>query len=531
MKTFKILSVLTLCAMTSCSDDFLDKAPLNQKAVETFYKTPQDAFEGLVAAYDVLQAGDYGHIHMISEIASDNTFGGGGKSDGFGQNYWDWFRSENNHNASAWSKYYRGIYRSNIILANLEGVDWGTQQALKTQYESEARFLRAFYYFDLVRLFGNVPLITKPLNPDEYEQPQAAPSEVYAQIAEDLRFAADNLPATPYPAISSSDYGRVTKWAAEGLLGRVFLYYTGYYGEQDLAGIVTRAQALAYLEDVIDNSGHDLVPEFRRLWRAASWEAKDYVGEDNIETVFAIKYTFKGLGNFNLNSGNRWQKFLGLRNQNIYPYGGGWGFCPVTPELWNAYDPDDTRRAATIIDIQTETPDFISNDQRQYTGFAPKKYAPTADIVTTNGAEVVQPTVVTMGGNDQIDWFDDWVIIRFSDILLMASELRLSTGGDAQTPYDRVRDRAFGGNAPNLTANQANIMEERRLEFALEGLRYWDLLRQGMAVAKAAIDRDDAIEELKVVFRPETNGLFKIPESQINLSNGQMTQNPGWENF
>jgi starch-binding outer membrane protein, SusD/RagB family len=528
MKTYKILAAVAFLATMSCSDDFLEKEPLTEKTVETFYRTPQDALEGLVAAYDVLQSGDYGHILMVSEIASDNTFGGGGKGDGFGHNYWDWFRSENDLNANAWKKYYAGIYRSNVILANLDKVDWGTDANLKTQYESEARFLRAYYYFDLVRMFGNVPLITSPLSPGDYEQPQASPADVYKQIAEDLKFAADNLPATASGAVSSGDHGRVTKWAAASLLGRVFLYYTGYYSKPDLEGVVTSAQALAYVDDVITNSGHALVPDFHKLWRAASWEEKDYVGENNIETVWAIKYTFKGLGNFSLNSGNRWQKFLGIRNQNIHPYGGGWGFCTVTPELWNAYNEEDTRRTATIIDIETETPEFETDDQRQYSGFAPKKYAPTTDI-TASGE--VQPTVVTMGGNDLIDWFDDYVVIRFSDVLLMAAELRLVAGGDAQTPFDQVRDRAFGGNAPAVGVSKAAIMEERRLEFALEGLRYWDLLRQGMDVTKEAIDRSDAIEELQVTFRPETGGLFKIPESQISLSNGKMVQNPGWEGF
>jgi hypothetical protein len=531
MKTYKIFAALAFFGMVSCSDDFLDREPFDQKSVDNFYRTPQDAFEGLVSAYDVLQSGDYGHFIQVSEIASDNAFGGGGKSDGFGQNYWDWFRSENNHNATAWAKYYRGIYRSNVLIANLENVEWGTQEELKLQYESEARFLRAFYYFDLVRMFGNVPLVTTPLTPDEYEQPQASPVDVYKQIAADLKFAADNLPATAYASIAPSDYGRVTKWAAASLLGRVFLYYTGYYGKTEIESTLTQAQALAYIDDVVTNSGHDLVPDFRTLWRASSWEDKDYVGEDNVETVFAIKYTFKGLGNWGLNSGNRWQKFIGLRNQNIFPFGGGWGFCPVTPELFDAYDANDTRRSATIIDIENETPDFESDDQRQYTGYAPKKYAPTSDIIERDGEEVIQPTVVTMGGNDQIDWFDDWVVIRFADVLLMQAELRLGAGGDAQTPFERVRDRAFGGSAPGLGVTKGAIMVERRLEFALEGLRYWDLLRQGMSVAKAAIDRLDPVEELRVTFRSETGGLFKIPESQISLSNGNMVQNPGWEGF
>jgi len=527
----KHITILTLgiLMLGSCSEDFLEKEPSTQKTVETFYNTPQDAFEGLVAAYDILQQGDYGHFLMMSEIASDNCFGGAGKTDGFGHNYWDWFRTENNQNGNAWRKYFQGIYRSNTVLANLDKVEWGNQSELRTQYEAEARFLRAFFYFDVVRLFGNVPLITKPLEAGEYEQPQAPAEEVYKQIAEDLTFAIENLPATAFGSINPGDYGRATKWAAEAMMGRVFLFYTGYYQKADIAGIATRDQVRGYIDDVITNSGHALVPEYRRLFRAASWDTKDYVGEDNIETVFAIKYTLQGVNQWGLNSGNRWQKFLGLRNHNAYPYGGGWGFCTVNPKLWNAFADGDTRKTASIIDVVTEAPSFTPVDQRQYTGYAPKKYAPTTDKVMVDGSEVVISTVENMGGNDQINQFDDWVIIRYSDVLLMAAELRLDGGGDAQTPFNEVRNRAFNGTAPAVAVSKAAIMEERRFEFALEGLRYWDLLRQGIDVANQAIDNTDPVEEFVVDFRPETGGFFKIPESQVNLSNGSLNQNAGWE--
>lgn len=168
MKRYIILFVVVTAFLGACSDEFLETTPYDKKVIENFYKTPQDAFEGLVAAYDVLQSDDYGHIVLMSEIASDNAFGGGGKSDGFGHNYWDWFRAEIDQNALAWKKYYRGIYRANAILTNLDNVDWGNDEGLRNQYESEARFLRAYYYFDLVRLFENIPLLTAPLTPGDY---------------------------------------------------------------------------------------------------------------------------------------------------------------------------------------------------------------------------------------------------------------------------------------------------------------------------------------------------------------------------
>src|SRR5690606_352388 len=171
----------------------------------------------------------------------------------------DWFRAESDQNAGIWTKYYRGIYRSNVILSQLENVEWGDEQELKAQYEAEAKFLRAYYYFDLVRVFENVPLVTKPLEPGEFSVPQANPDSVYHLIAEDLKFAIENLPAITYQSMNASDYGRVTKWAAESLMGRVFLFYTDYYEKSDLVGVVNQQQAQGYIDDVIDNSGHGLV--------------------------------------------------------------------------------------------------------------------------------------------------------------------------------------------------------------------------------------------------------------------------------
>lgn len=533
-----ILLFITIIALGACSDEFLDRAPFNQKVDDNFYNTPDEAFQGLVAAYDVLQDDNYGNILLISEIASDNSFGGAGASDGFGQNYWDWFEAEHDQNAIPWEKYYQGIYRANVILSKLDGVNWGSQESLKSQYEAEARFLRAYFYFDLVRLFENVPLITEPLVPGEYEQPQADPASVYAQIAKDLKFAIENLPDVPYQQMDPSTYGRVTKWASEALMGRVFLFYTDYYEKADLAGVVSKQQARDYIDDVIDNSGHDLVPDFRTLWRAATHgvDSLSYVGEDNIETVFAIKYTFKGLGDWDAfnngaTNGNLWQKYIGLRNQEIYPYASGWGFCTVNSDLWNAYSDDDTRKTASIISIEDEIPSFNPDDQRQYTGYVWKKFMPTLDSVgqDENGNTVYSSTVVNLGGDEQLDGFDDYPVIRFSDVLLMGAELHLDGGSRAQEYFNRVRDRAFQDTDHRITVTKEAIMNERRLELAFEGHRYWDLIRQSMEVAKNAIDNESEVDELNVNFRMETGGYFKIPETQISLSNGAMQQNEGWQ--
>jgi starch-binding outer membrane protein, SusD/RagB family len=529
MKNMKIFYALLLLIAVSCTEDFVTLQPNNQKVIDNFYKTPKDALEGLVATYAVLPWDGWGNIWLLSELASDNTFAGTGKSDDGKTQYWDRFQksTDPNQNSDPWKKYTNGIYRANVVIENLDKVTWGDDEALRSQYEAEARFLRAYYHFDWVRMFGNVPVLDKTLTPSEAFKPQSDPQEVYALIASDLKFAIENLPAVPFGDISDEFFGRTTKWAAEAMMARVFLFYTGYYSQGDLAGVVTKDQVRGYIDDVINNSGHDLVQgagAFKRLFRASSFTDGNYVGEDNIETVFAIKHTYKGLVNWSdpEGFGNRWQKFIGLRTQDIYPYAGGWGFCTVNKDLFEAYEPEDTRRGASIIDIATEVPTFNTIDQRQYTGYAIKKFTPTLDANN-------KPTVVNLGGNDQLDGFDDLPVIRFSDVLLMGAELHLDgDAGKAQSYLDRVRDRAFENADHRVTVSKNAILEERRLELAFEGHRYFDLLRQGVDVAKAVIDHDDEDNDFDVTFRPETGGFFEIPNTQVSLSNGTLNQNAGY---
>ncbi|KAA2240033.1 RagB/SusD family nutrient uptake outer membrane protein [Chitinophaga agrisoli] len=513
-----ILSAIILTTALSCSKSFLDREPIDRKVDETFYKTPQDALEALTAAYDELQYGDYDNIQLVSEIASDDCFGGGGESD-IPWKRWDRFENDNNTNLNNWTKYYTGIYRANIVIAKMDGVNWGADTTLKTRYLAEAHFLRAYYYFDLVRMFGNVPLVTAPLSPGQYNVPQAKPEEVYQLIANDLKFAADKLPSVAYAGIPAGEYGRVTKWAAEALLGRVFLYYTGYYGQTEIAGAVNKQQVRTYIDDVINASGYNLVDTFPRLWQAS---LSRFAGEDNVETVFAIKFTYKGLGDWNKHDGNRMQVMIGFRNDAVPPYYKGWGAGPVNPKLWAAYEPGDTRRAGSIISVAAENLSYpVIYPQK--TNFMWKKYMPMQDLKAED-----------YNGDFQIDNFYDYVAIRFADVLLMGAELNLDGDlGKAQLYYNRVRDRAFldQNHRRTLTPDAAGkklIMDERRVELALEGHRYWDLLRQGIPAAKLAIDNTSTDPQFNVVFRPETKGLFQIPQQEINLSNGSLQQNTGW---
>jgi hypothetical protein len=516
-KYIKLFAVSSVLMLGACSDDFLVNEPYTEKVTENFYTTPAEAFEGLVAVYDILQRESYGGPLLISEEASDDCFGGYGIADGQGDLEWDRFLyvSDKDMNSATWKTCYQGIYRANILLENLDKVNWGADTALKTKYEAEARFLRAHFHFQLSKMFGDVVALDHTLTSEEFYAPRVAPEVTYALIASDLKFAADNLGNENYSQTGNANYGRITKWAAEAYIARTFLFYTDYYKKADLAGVITKAQAVTYVNDVVSNSGHALVADFAHLWLAASFE--NFAGEDNTEMVWAIRYNGSGKGNWDLHEGNRFQVLIAPRGGNIGPYATGWGGATVNPKLYDAYGAGDTRRDASIINFEGESLDFDAEarEQRQYTGYAWKKYCPINNEAGT--------------GNFQIDNIQDFAVIRFADVLLMAAELNLESNVSlAQTNLNKVRDRAYKDATHHVTVSKIKIMEERRLELALEGHRYFDLIRQGTDVAKAAINNVDSDSQFNVTFRAETLGWFPLPQSQIVLSNGAISQNPGW---
>lgn len=521
--TYLYIFCLSLLALGSCS---LETEPLVQQTDTNFYKTTDDAYSALVGCYDGLQvatgASGLG-VPVISEVMSDDCFGGTGNSDGYNYAAIDEFditRSPSDVDMlnGNWIGYYKALYRCNVFLSKMDQIDWKGDTALKNTYTSETRFIRAYLYFEMARLWGSVPLLTAPSSENV---PQATPEEIYKVIAEDLVFASNNLPAVAYNATTS---GRITKWAAKSLLGRVFLYYTGYYGKTDLAGIVTKTQALGHLEDVIASSGHGLVDDFSTLWPAASVDK--YAGESNKEIVFSVKYSYTSDYNGNTD-GNHWMVMFGMREFSSYPYGRGWGVT-VNSKLWDTYSATDTRRVATVIGIDEEKIKFDKiNNQREYTGYYNKKYSPMVD---KNGVDM--PLVMGSQYWD-IGQYQDYVVLRYADVLLMAAELG---SGSAQTYFDDVRRRAYKDNFTALPVNYDNIMNERHLEFALEGVRYWDLLRQGVGKASTTIAETTTLlsggvagtKTISAAKIQTTKGLQQIPNTQITLSGGVLKQNAGW---
>ncbi len=525
--TLYCLGLLAVFNLQSCTQDFLEVELLTELNNENFYTTTDDAYAALVGCYDGLQRASGGvaglSYPIASMVLSDNFFGGAGNADGYEFQAVDEFdisRSPVDQNLfePLWEAYYRAIYRCNMLINNMDQIEWEEEDPeLRMQYESEARFIRAYLYFQMVKMWGNIPLLTEPSTEN---LPQAEPDEVYSLIAEDLSFGAGNLPAETYNSIEA---GRVTKWAAKAMLARVYLYYTGYYNQSDLVGMVSREEALQHVEDVIQSSGHDLVPEFANLWPAS---LENFAGEDNEEIVFSVKHTYTSDYNGNTD-GNHWMIMLGMREFTHYPYANGWGIT-VNPKIYKAYNSADSRQKASIIAVEEEEIPFDKIDsQREYTGYYTKKYTPLSD-------EDGQSVVIGAGGEDfQIGQFQDFYVIRYSDVLLMAAELG---SANAQDYFDQVKERAYGDDFSSVSVTQARIEEERRLEFALEGIRYWDLLRRGVDEAAQVIAEETILlnggnEVTKTISASNiqsTEGLQQIPNNQITLSDGVLIQNPGW---
>lgn len=544
MKTLNtILLAFAIIISASCSKDFLDTTPLTEKTDGNYYTTPEEASEALAGCYDALQLiySDGVSFPMASEVMSDNCFGGTGAGDADNYKMIDEYDmsvapSDLNMYEGNWRDYYKGIFRCNTLLMNLDNVDWGNHAEQRNIIESEAKFLRAYFYFDMVRLWERVPLLTMPTVENVS---QADPDETYKLIANDLLFAIENGRTQQYGQMAASSYGHATKWAAESLMARVFLFYTGYYGEADLVGLITKPQALGFVEDVIASSGHDLLDNYSDLWPAAAqYEAAQagnsisntsYAGETNMEIVFAIKYTYTS--NYDGNTdGNHWMVMNGLRNMNWTEsgYGSGWGACTVPQEFYNDWETQDTRREASIMAIEEENIDYTkADDVKEYTGYFTKKYTPLCDSAGNSTA------VDLGGGNFMIGQYQDFFVMRYADVLLMAAELE---SPDALNYLNKVRIRA--GLEVSAGVDKDIIYEERRHELAFEGIRYWDLLRydQNLQYASEKLSYNGTVltggvEDTKIINSGNlslTRGLSQIPYNQITLSGGVLKQNTGW---
>ncbi len=500
----KINLFLSLCFLLlttqSCKKDFLELQPRGIKLESNFYQTQSEAFEGVVAVYDVLQWSGTNNTWSMNlgllTAASDECYSGGSDaSDQPNWGAWDNFTLTPTlgPQRALWNKYYAGIYRANLLLEKIDKVPV-IDDNFKARATAEVKFLRGYYYFELVRLFGNIPLITKTLSADEiYKQTQAAPAEVYAQIEKDLKeaIAVVELPET----VSASELGRVTKGAAKALLGKVILYQNNP---------AKMAEAATVFEEVINSGIYKLEPKFEDIFK------QDH--EWGQESIFEINFSGNQTGGYenfvNITEGNYNTQFFGMRDFVGATYANGWSFCPVSTELVDAMK-NDPRFKYTIIDgkaLKAAGASYTAGYQN--TDYFIQKYAP----LQANKAKSGEPA---------LNWNNNTREIRLADVYLMAAEAIVRSNGDAgkaSSYLNKVRTRV--ALQPYIGQTGAALLEliykERRFELATEGHRFFDLVRT-----------DKAAETLKG-FTKGKSELLPIPQQEIDITVGKLKQNPGY---
>ncbi|MET3027165.1 RagB/SusD family nutrient uptake outer membrane protein [Flavobacterium sp. UW10123] len=495
---YSFVAVGLLLLSSSCGEDFLTVDPKGLPLVDNYYKDESEAFSGLVAAYDIMGKQSKGFENMITMLnaGSDDFYaGGGGPGDGAGIHAFDNYKLDKiNMPRSFWGDFFQGIARVNILLQKMDGVDMS--DAKKIRFTAEAKALRGYYYFELVRTFRNLPLILVPISPAEgYKSTQVDPAEIYAQIEKDLLEAKAALPNTIDVA---SEGGRFSKGMVQALLGKVYLYE----GKNSLA-----AAEFAEVNGTPGGTskyGYKLLDKYSDLWVISN--------KFNSEAIIEIMHTDKSNADWGFwggaaDEGNSVNIMVGPRGfgrtgTTVPDYISGWSFNPVTPSLYNALK-GDPRFDATIVDMlalkAAGTATYAPGDQD--TGYFLKKFMPLNSDSSQGG------------GAQALNYKQDTYAIRLADTYLMEAEALGGTGSRAQALLDAVRARVGLASVPvSLDA----IANERRLELAGEGHRWFDLVRTGKAASVLASSG----------FTAGKNEVWPIP--QKDLENTALVQNPNY---
>ncbi len=486
MKTqyFKVFLPVLILMLASCSDSFLDKKPLGKLTTANFFETEAHAFLATNALYEHMRSWDvhvFSYIGMTDMISDDADKGSFPNDAAFLGELDDFtFNASNLAPLTVWSGYYQGIFRANNAIENIPGIDMNV--ALRDRLVAECKFFRAYFYLNLVRWFGDVPLITKTLDPSEFSQPRVAASEVYAQIEQDLKEVIAVLPEK----YTSADLGRVTKGGARALLARAYLAQGDFVNTEK------------YALEVINSGQYALYPNYAKIFQL--------VGEFSSESVLEIA---SSTGTANSSQYNQVQGVRGTPNL-------GWGFNRPSDNLVGSYEPGDPRRDATILypgevlpdgsAIVEDNPDIVNERYNQKAWVPP---APSGDNFEGQG---------------------NLRLIRYADVLLMAAEALNENGNPTQALVylNMVRARARGTSTtvlPDVTTTDKNalrtrIWNERRSELAMEQIRWFDLLRQGRA--------EQVMKAVGKNFVSPKHLLFPIPQVEIDLSAGVLSQNEGY---
>jgi len=494
---YLFIAIAIVTTMGSCSKDFLEVSPKGTNLESNYYKDQTEAYAGLVAVYDVMRKNSGGFENMITMMnaGSDDHFaGGGGATDGAGiQGFSNFTISPITVPGSFWSDHYQGIFRANFLLTKLPSVPMDA--AIITRYTAECKALRANYYFNLVRMFKNVPLITAPLSGSEFNSVlQATPAAVYTQIEKDLTEALAGLPNT----VPAAEAGRFTKGSAQALLGKVYLY------DNKGAQAATELAAVNGTPGGTSQYGYKLLASYNDLWVVSN--------KFNTESILEVAHTSvssAGWGNWGSGSdeGNSVNVMVGPRtytqvNSSAPNLPSGWSFNVITQGLYDLIK-TDPRFGATVLDMKAlvaaGSATYIGGYQD--TGYFLNKYTPRQVDVSTGTGDAV------------LNYRQNSYVIRLADTYLLEAEALGGTGTRAQALLDAVRARVGLASTP---VSLTSIAAERRLELAGEGHRFFDLVRTGKAAA-ALSSRG---------FVAGKSEVFPIPYKE--LQNTLIVQNPGY---
>ena len=588
----KILLTLAAClfVLVSCEkiDSLLDTTNYQKEDTES-YPTNEKGAERLVnSAYSTMHSLYTGSIFRINlfrrMIASDDYYGGGSTSSKETTAADRLLAPSMDEDNSPWKSYYNGLHRCNFALEAIADMDDGLFTGdNKNWFLGQAHFMRAFYLWELAERYETFPLT---LSTEVENMPKASVDEIYAAIAADLVDAINLIPAKYGYSRDNNLAGRATKYAAEALMGRVWLFYTGFYKKDNMAGI-TKTQVISWLEDCANTSvsKFDLEDDPREIWPytneyssgvAYGEDFGTYVNKENLhwvgnhskETIWGVHFSLTGSGY------NRLPEWIGMRNsaqrpdKDSYPYAAGSnGNASVNPlavQEWYEdpdYGPTDKRFYGSIMavkesslrkayaswmkdDFYVELPKFKGHDSKEIerTLFYPKKYQAVACYTDGTKSSLYNNFFHAINGsvsnNPKSGNKNDAIYIRFADVLLMLDELK-----ETVTGMNRLRARA--GLAPYDSYSFERLQKERRWELFTEGMRFNDLRRWYPEKAGEIIQKNQDGGYIEFKGKPTTyqelpgrsfsqryaltRGFWMIPQEQIGLQEGMLTQNKGFE--
>lgn len=498
MKNIVIVFIFAIL-ITSCEDQ-LNIPPKSNLELGNFFATVEDFDLAVTGAYDpiAVHQADRGFgtyfkgLLMMGRAGTDEMY--------VNQGFWDATGKEiGNYTYSAfsripntvWQMQYIGISRCNVVIGKLKDTDVVMPDATRRRLLGEVSFLRGFYYFQLARYYGGVPLITEETNLNEFRNVRSTLAETYEQIITDFKTAEENLPEVIEP-------GRASKYAAKSFLAKAYLQMSG----EPLNDPDAAALAAAYSKDVIDNGPYDLEPVYSDIF------ALDH--EHGVEYIFSAEYIATN------NEGGQvgtWDGPPGAWTHTIT-----YSICRAMPELYQSYADNDTRRDHNIVD-------YVVTDAEGNT-------SPTDDGLFYAFKWRHDPNPETRGYATEWQSPFNFPITRFADVLLIYAEAQCRADGSPNTSayeaINRVRRRANLDDLNGLSGTEflQAVLDERKWELAFEGHRWADLVRYGKLVETLqATTEGNPIAAANI---REHHVLFPVPASEIQVSNGDLVQNPGY---